>query len=87
MFGVIGDASPFEPTGLEFELQVYYDLTNDCDHNGLVDIADFVTLADCLSGPGQPAAPDCACSDYDGDEDIDLADVAAFQTMFGWGNP
>lgn len=45
--------------------------------------ADAVALMDCLSGPQTQPVQGCTCADYDGDGDVDLADVAAAQRAFG----
>jgi len=58
-------------------------LPGDCDGDGDVDLDDLGTFAQCITGPGTPHGPDCACADIDGDEDGDLADFAAFQLAFG----
>ena len=62
----------------------------DIDNSGDVDLADYAALSDCLAGPPAPVthtppwcADDClGAFDADEDQDLDLADVAAFQTLF-----
>ncbi len=54
----------------------------DCDEDIDLDLADFSSMVGCVSGPDQPSAPGCECSDMDQDGDIDLADFAMFQVMF-----
>jgi hypothetical protein len=42
----------------------------------------------CLSGPDVPYAGDCAEQDFDGDNDVDLAEFSVFQRCFsGENNP
>ncbi|MBI4717000.1 MAG: hypothetical protein HY763_04290 [Planctomycetes bacterium] len=56
----------------------------DFDASGYVDPADFLTLKACYRGPGQaPAAPCITDVDDDHDDDVDLADVAAFLRAAG----
>ena len=51
---------------------------------GDLDYTDVDGFANCMTGPDTgPAPPECDCSDFDGDTDIDLADFAEFQTQFG----
>ncbi len=64
----------------------------DCDFNsdGTVDLQDFASLSNCLSGPGS-LPPWCyttclAAFDSDSDSDIDLVDFAEFQKLF-WPGP
>jgi hypothetical protein len=56
---------------------------DDCNSDGWVDLADYEDFGECLSGPdGGLPLPKCNCFDLDGDSDIDLSDVAWFQTAF-----
>ncbi|MCK4660380.1 MAG: hypothetical protein KAV82_12730 [Phycisphaerae bacterium] len=62
----------------------------DFDADGDIALPDYQGLVDCISGPGcspGPAVPECAgmclgAFDFDGDADIDLADLANFQRAF-----
>ncbi len=54
----------------------------DCDHDGDVDAEDIGCFVGCLAGPNQDSAAGCASIDFDGDNDVDLADFAAFQAAF-----
>jgi hypothetical protein len=47
---------------------------------------DFVSLADCLAGPGSAWPPGCVSADLDCDGDVDLPDFAGFQILIGAGN-
>ena len=55
-------------------------LFGDFDGDGDIDRYDYTALQICLSfsGPAVPTPPACDVFDSDGDEDIDMADVAAF---------
>lgn len=61
----------------------------DLNANGVVDVGDFTLLCACIAGPGvtqPPPQSDPAVferADIDGDGDVDLDDVAAFQRAFG----
>lgn len=85
--GTIGqpDAGPMSLTGGDFELTggFWFGLAyGDCDADADVDLDNFSKFADCLSGPGGGLGPGCECFDADGNGDIDLTDVAAFQLAF-----
>jgi hypothetical protein len=54
----------------------------DCTGDGDVDLADYVTVALCMTGPDVGLLPDCECADLDGDDDSDVVDLAAFQQVF-----
>ncbi|UCG17762.1 MAG: hypothetical protein JSV19_06970 [Phycisphaerales bacterium] len=54
----------------------------DCDGDGDVTLDDYVCLDDCLTGPGGGLLTDCYNFDLDDDNDVDLADFAAFQRAF-----
>ena len=47
-----------------------------------MDLAAFALMPDCLSGPDVPLPHECDTYDLDPDGDVDLADFAAFQTLF-----
>ena len=51
-------------------------IPGDCDGDGNVDLADLST---CLFGPDGGLGAGCECVDFDGDNDTDLEDFAAFQ--------
>jgi hypothetical protein len=59
------------------------DLPADYNDDCAVDNADAAHVAGCLAGPD--VLTDCPEADFDGDEDTDLADFAAFQRMAGGG--
>lgn len=54
------------------------DLTGD----DRVALDDHGKLVGCLAGPSGGAEGACQCADLDGDNDVDLADFAAFQVLF-----
>jgi len=55
----------------------------DCNTDGGVNLIDYDDLQSCLSGPnGSLPFPDCNCFDIDGDNDVDLFDVARFVEGF-----
>ncbi len=60
--------------------------TGDSEFDGDVDRRDYVSLADCLTGPGR-ANDLCNCRflDIDHDGDVDLGDFARFQNAFTGG--
>ena len=59
---------------------------DDCNSDGWVNLLDCNDLNDCLLGPDVgPLPQECRCFDLDGDDDIDLADVARFQREFAGG--
>ena len=62
----------------------------DCNDTGCVDLIDYADIVDefepCLSGPGGGLPlPECNCFDLDGDNDVDLSDIAQFQNAFTGG--
>ena len=67
------------------------DGSGDYDSNAEVTLDDFYFFQECLSnrrpglngGPGNDAGPGCRFADFDFDDDVDLRDVAEFQTAFG----
>jgi hypothetical protein len=54
------------------------------DYNGdeSIDLEDAAELAPCLTGPEGGVLPGCTVFDFLGDEDVDLADYAAFENAF-----
>lgn len=62
--------------------RVIPDLDGDCNQDGVVDGDDFALIAVCFAGPDSgPLGEGCQCGDLDDDGDIDLADIAALQTL------
>jgi hypothetical protein len=61
----------------------------DIDHDGDVDLADFVRLQCCFNGPNRPpggGCGDCAEVDFGPDGDVDLEDFLIFQSCFNGPN-
>lgn len=54
----------------------------DVDFDGRVDNYDFSVFDSCASGPAAAATLLCTTTDLDGDEDVDCADFAEFQTEY-----
>jgi len=54
----------------------------DCDTDGATDLIDYDAFHLCLLGPDAGVTSGCGCFDLDHDRDIDLTDVAVFQTYF-----
>lgn len=57
----------------------------DLDGNGTLDTTDFASTTACLGGPDVLQAPECdpcRLADFDFDADVDLIDLAGFQTEF-----
>lgn len=54
----------------------------DCDDDGDVDLMDLSAFMQCITGPDEPFAAGCGCSDFDYDGDVDLLDWGGFQAMF-----
>jgi len=73
----------------EFELSGgfwFEEPPDDCNSDGWVDLIDYDDFDDCLSGPeGGLLLQECNCFDLDGDDDIDLFDIALFQGAFTGG--
>lgn len=55
----------------------------DCVLDGAVTLYDTAIFEECAEGPNSPNVPSsCTCMDFDGDGDVDLRDVAEFQSEF-----
>ena len=55
----------------------------DADHDGGIDLFDVVDFVACMSGPDVAATTECADThDFDGELDVDFADLAVLQGMF-----
>jgi hypothetical protein len=61
-----------------YERQLKGDFDKDLD----VDNADFGPLTACLEGPDVACATECRPGDFNDDGDVDLTDLAAFQSAF-----
>ena len=59
------------------------DFDRDCD----VDLDDYAHLCHCLAGPGNGVLAECEDANLQANTDIDLGDVAKFQTAFTSSTP
>ncbi|HUU82100.1 MAG TPA: C25 family cysteine peptidase [Phycisphaerae bacterium] len=57
----------------------------DLNDDGRVDLADYLGLEGCLTGPEGGVAGGCGPADFDGDSDVDLWDFAEFSAVFEGG--
>lgn len=87
--GTIGQHDTGTMTGGEFEISGGFwaassllQLPGDCEHDGDVDLDDYVCFFACALGPGQGLQPDCEPFDLDNDGDVDIADYAIFGFQF-----
>jgi len=69
------DTDPMSKPSLTVSTQAAGDYNGD----GHITPADFAHLPGCLSGPRNPAIPNCLVFDFDHDLDVDLKDVKAFE--------
>lgn len=72
------DALETDPT-TKPSLVVDAQAAGDFNGDGHINLADFAHLPECLSGPRVPALQSCLIFDFDGDLDVDLSDVQAFE--------
>jgi hypothetical protein len=54
----------------------------DFDVDGDVDLDDYLAIHDCIDGPDGGIMPDCDNKDFNGDETVDLIDIAPFLGEF-----
>ncbi len=58
----------------------------DCNETGFVDLFDHGDMVEepdpCLTGPDGSLPTECRCHDIDRDSDVDLSDIALFQSAF-----
>ena len=65
------------------QVRVYYGRRGDADGDGVIDLGDHAAFPACMTGPNNgPVAPACAVFDFEPDNDVDLADFAAFMRAF-----
>ena len=77
------DAYDIAYTGTSVTLTV--PIPGDLNGDGTVDHEDYILFADCLSGPNVPYPLGCDRVDLHTDGDVDAADFAEFQTLYGAG--
>lgn len=92
LFATLGqpDVTPVVMTGHGYTLVggfwpgAYSTIFGDCDNSWNVSAADCDSFFSCLQGPDTPTSNGCSClnPDSDGDDDCDLRDLAAFQSVF-----
>lgn len=83
--GTIGqpDAGAMSSGSLELTGGFWFPLDpGDCNSDGGVNLFDYGGWLQCLSGPDGRLSAGCACFDIDNDSDVDLVDLAEFQTSF-----
>ncbi|MCO6439217.1 MAG: hypothetical protein J5J06_19165 [Phycisphaerae bacterium] len=76
------DALDSDPTTKPI-LTIYDRMPGDFNENDVVGLDDLPTLAACIAGPGQTPPIGCTLPDQNLDNDVDLADAAAFLMQFG----
>lgn len=59
----------------------FCDDAGDASGNGIANFEDFRRIHACMSGPGTADNDGCLCCDQDGDDDVDLRDIARFQRV------
>ncbi len=87
--GTIGQPDAGVMEGDEFTLTGgfwFEEPPDDCNSDGWVDLIDYDDFDGCLLGPGSGLPlSECNCFDLDGDNDVDLSDIAQFQRAFTGG--
>jgi len=86
VFAVAGDASFYEPTGVEFSADVSYDLLGDADLDGDLDLRDAAILQLCFLQPvSNGTGSACRMFDADDNGSIDAADLRLIASW--WTGP
>ena len=84
--GTIGqpDAGVMEGDGLTLTGGLWFEEPpDDCNSDGWVNLIYYDDFDECLLGPeGGLREPECNCFDLDVDNDVDLHDIARFQSEF-----
>jgi len=82
----IGQPDAGAMTGGDFEMTTGFwfpVVAGDCNADGTVNLFDYASFLTCVTGPdGGPVLPDCACFDFNDDDDVDLTDFSNFQLAF-----
>jgi hypothetical protein len=64
------------------ELVLHSFVRGDADSDQDVDLPDYASFSDCLSGPEGTAADSCKGLDFDGDDRVDMRDFLGFQNSY-----
>jgi len=83
MWNLVGD--PFLTLPNWFDEIEVPDPHGDINGDGVINERDLAAFRACMSGPGHHADPVCAPLDFNGDEDVDLQDLAGFQRVYEGG--
>ena len=82
----IGQPDAGAMTGGDFEMTTGFwfpVVAGDCNTDGVVNLLDYESFLGCATGPdGGPVSPECACFDFNDDDDVDFGDFAAVQQAF-----
>ena len=82
----IGQPDAGAMTGGDFEMTGGFwfpVVAGDCNADGTVNVFDFEEFLACVTGPdGGPVSPECACFDFNDDDDVDFADFSNLQPAF-----
>ncbi len=68
--------------GLVADLDLPVPRPGDLNDDGKVDLTDYLSFVDCMTGPGIPPVPGCEPADLEFDIDVDLADFRVLQAAF-----
>lgn len=85
--GTIGQPDAGTLRGGDYEINggLWFSLAiGDCNVDASVNLFDYASFADCITGPASgPISPNCRCTDFDQDDDVDLRDWGVLQAEFG----
>jgi len=78
-----GDAAASAAAAFFAELVRFGPMAGDLDGNRIVNLDDYAWFVDCTTGAkAGPVADNCACADFDRDDDVDLIDFGKIQGFF-----
>jgi hypothetical protein len=85
VIGARGDDDRGDGFGAAYVYTLQPPLPGDLDGDGLVGVSDVHRFPRCVTGPVLTAGVPMGCDllDFDQDDDVDLADIAAFQRAIG----
>lgn len=81
-FPAVVSTASASPAAPQMPREVIPTMQGDANLDWSIDTQDLQILEAVLGGPCIPVSQEWACLDYDHDGDIDLQDIAAFQTSF-----